>query len=801
MEERVRQILSSMTIQEKAALLCGSGFWYAGNEKTGKIMLTDGPSGLRKQQGKADMSGINESVPATVYPCACLSACSWDESLLFRMGEMLGRECRKEDVSVLLGPAVNHKRDPRGGRNFEYFSEDPLLSGKLGAAYVRGVQSAGVGACVKHFACNSQEDHRMFSDSVVDERALREIYLKQFEIIVKEAKPWALMTAYNKLNGVPCSQNARLMEIAREEWGFDGVFLTDWGALYERADAYAAGLDLEMPGVCGGAEETVNAVAENKMSESTLDARAEKVLGLILKSRQQGKKSTFDRKESLFLAQEIAEESAVLLKNEDDILPLTADGGEKIAIIGAFAEKPRYQGGGSGKAVPSDQDSFLRALKECGAAYDYARGYDRANGESSGRLIAEAAALAGVRRCAVVFAGFAEGAESEGYDKQGISLPASQNKLIEAVAEANPNTVVVLSCGCPITMPWLGKVKGVLLMYLAGCQSGKACASLLFGAKNPSGKLAETFPLRIEDVPAYSDFGRNEDYAEYLESIFTGYRWYDAAEKKVLFPFGFGLSYTKFEYGPLVLSSENLGGNGSITARIRIKNTGTRAGAEVVQIYVGQKSPVTFKPEKELRAFKKIRLAAGEEQEIEFTLNRDAFSHYDPEKGTVVERGNYFVMAAASSRDIRAKACVRVDGDEGRNFRECAPAYYGLSDEAAIPREQFYAMSGLKHPEPRSVLPITLHSPLKDMANSKGGKLLYRLMRYFAGKGKDPDTAKMQRVVLAEMPVIGLTVGIPISREGAQGFAEIANGHRLRGIKIVLRDLKKYRKKRGKSPV
>ena len=302
-------------------------------------------------------------------------------------------------------------------------------------------------------------------------------------------------------------------------------------------------------------------------------------------------------------------------------------------------------------------------------------------------------------------------------------------------------------------------------------------------------------------MPAYSDFGRNEDYAEYLESIFTGYRWYDAAEKKVLFPFGFGLSYTKFEYGPLVLSSENLGGNGSITARIRIKNTGTRAGAEVVQIYVGQKSPVTFKPEKELRAFKKIRLAAGEEQEIEFTLNRDAFSHYDPEKGTVVERGNYFVMAAASSRDIRAKACVRVDGDEGRDFRECAPAYYGLSDEAAIPREQFYAMSGLKQPEPRSVLPVTLHSPLKDMANSKGGKLLYRLMLYFAGKGKDPDTAKMQRAVLAEMPVIGLTVGIPISREGTQGFAEIANGHRLRGIKIVLRDLKKYRKKKGKSPV
>lgn len=795
MNERVQEILKGLSNEQKARLLYGKDFWYIDGEALGKIMLTDGPAGLRKQQGKADMAGINESLPATAYPAGCAAACSWDVSLMLRLGEALGRECKKEGVAVLLGPAVNHKRDPLCGRNFEYFSEDPLLSGKLGAAYVKGLQGVGVGACVKHFACNSRENGRMISDSLVDERALREIYLRQFEIIVKEARPWAVMTAYNKLNGTYCSQNGRLMtEIARGEWGFDGLFLSDWGAMRDQAESYEAGLDLEMPGICGGEEEILAALREGGMTEETLNARAGKVIELLLKAREGEKiNALFNREESLSLAQEIAEASAVLLKNEG-VLPYDKENKEKIAVIGAFAEKPYYQGGGSGHVIPAEEVSFLAALKERGVRYDYAPGFTQDGRGADEKLIAEAVAVASVRERAVIFAGSYEGTESEGYDRTSLDLPPEQTELIERVAAVNQNVVVVLTCGAPVSMPWLKSVKGVLLTYFSGCLGGRACAALLFGDRNPSGKLAETFPLCYKDVPSAFDFGKNEEYAEYRESIYTGYRWYDAAEKEVLFPFGFGLSYTSFEYGKIELSSNRYRGEGVLTVRVPVKNTGTCAGAEIVQIYVGQRAPKICRPIRELRAFEKVCLQAGEEKAVSFTLGWEAFAHYSPQRREwCIEGGEYTIYAASSSRDVRAEAIVFADGGEDAETMS-APAF--PAPGSALSRERFLALSGVKIPEPRQILPITLHSPLEDLQKSRGGRLLYKLIVKFAGAGKDRHTANMQRKVIAQMPVLGLTMGIRLSRKGAEGFVQIANGHRLKGIKTILRDLKKHRKKK-----
>ena len=613
--ERAKKIAAELNLKQKAALLYGRDFWYlrgsTARADLPDILLTDGPHGVRKQDEKKDMLGIAAGEKATVYPTGAIAACSWDEELLFQEGQMLGAECREKGVNVLLGPAINHIRDPRGGRNFEYLSEDPLLSGLLAAAYVRGVQGKGVGACVKHFACNSQENYRMIMDGIIDERALQEIYLKPFEIAVKNARPFALMTAYNKINGEYCSQNETLMNAARE-WGFDGVFLTDWGAMREMSASYRAGLDAEMPGTNGSAQDISAAVLRGEMSEEVVTARAERVLELLLKTARPKEKGRFCEKDGLSLAQKIAEQSAVLLKNEG-ALPLAE--GEKIAVIGALAKFPRFQGAGSSRAEPYAVSDAYSVLKEAGVCFEYARGYGE-NGEDSEEETARAVLAASRAEKAVVFAGLNDSSESEGRDRADISLPPAQNRLIERISAANPNTVVVLQCGSPVAMPWIKNVNAVLFTGLAGCMGGAACADLLTGKANPCGKLAQTFPLRAEDSPAFPDYGRHEEYAEYRESIFTGYRGYDAAQKEVLFPFGHGLSYTKFVYESLRLSKTEYRG-GKIEVFATIFNAGNRDGREIVQLYVGKKeNSAVYRAEKELKGFYKLFLRAGERGEV-----------------------------------------------------------------------------------------------------------------------------------------------------------------------------------------
>lgn len=781
LKREVASLLSKMTVREKASLLYGRRFWYVTGKETGQplpeIMVTDGPSGLRKQCGKADMIGLNESVPSIAYPTGSALASSWDPALLFSVGQALAEDCIKEEVSVLLGPAVNHKRDPLCGRNFEYYSEDPVLTADLGTAMVQGIQSKGVGACVKHFACNSQEDARFFSDSIVDERALREIYLRQFEAILRRAQPWMVMTAYNKLNGAHCTENSRLMtDIARREWGFEGLFVTDWSAMRDQLAAYRAGLDLEMPGTVGSDLDLEEAVKKGTLSEEVLNERAGKVLELLLKSGQ--KKPTLPKNmqaQHLAIARRAAEESAVLVKNQN-ILPFTAK--EPILVIGAFAKQPRYQGGGSSKVIPVLLENAFEELQKAGAEVVYAEGYHRSSTEPDEALIVEAASLAGQYRQTVVFAGLPESCETEGEDRTTLSLPASHNALIEAVLEANPEAAVVLTSGSPVTLPWESRAKAILCTYLAGCCGGSAAANILLGKVSPSGKLAETWPLAYEDTPAAAYYHKHEDYAEYRESIFTGYRFYDSAKKDVLFPFGHGLSYTSFSYSDLSLDG-HVGKGKPLTLSFRLKNTGKCLGKEIVQVYVQKKESRIFRPEKELKAFYKFTLGKGAEVRAVLTLPPDSFAFYNAERGAwQTEPGVYRILVGASSRDIRLSAEVYVEGDvlPVPDLRALTPVYYDMpSAPQELPQEQFLALAKANKPKERDRTVITRYSPIKDLAFSKGGKPIYDSIVKRASSNPDPEMAKTNLKMAMDMPVMNLFMGNS-RRSEVDKILQMANG-------------------------
>ena len=783
MDNRIREILSEMTVRQKASLLYGRDFWFIrgseANQSLPDIMMTDGPHGLRKQCGESDMIGMNESVPATAFPSGATTACSWDPDLLQKIGEALGEECVKENVAVLLGPAVNHKRDPLCGRNFEYFSEDPLLTGKLGAAMVRGIQSRGVGACVKHFACNSQENSRMYEDSIVDERALREIYLKQFEIIVKESDPWTMMTAYNKVDGKHCSENSRLMtEIARKEWGYQGLFMTDWSAMRDQIAAYRAGLDLEMPGTVQSDIDIENAVNCGALPEAVLDARAGKVIELLLKNKERKPKIPAGMIERhLTLAREAAEQSAVLLKNEG-VLPFPIN--EPLAVIGSFAKEPRYQGGGSSKINPIVLDCTFDCLKSAGVLVEYAAGYGRNDTVSNAELIAEAVSLAKRHKNVALFVGLPEACESEGYDRDTMELPPAHIALIQAVLNANPQTAVILSCGAPITMPWKENAAAILLMYLAGCQGGAVCANLLLGKSNPCGKLAETFPLCYQDTPTHLYYNKHEDYAEYRESIFTGYRWYDATEKEVLFPFGHGLSYTHFGYYGLSCDKRAMGSDETVTITFHVKNEGKFAGKEIVQVYVSHENPTLFKAKKELKAFTKISLVPGESKTVRFTLGHSAFEFYNTKKGKwQVESGSYRIFIGASLRDLRLSADLSVTGESSENipdYREMSPVYYDIAKQKGdIPEEQFLALAGHAKPKERDRSIITKYSPIKDLEYSQNGKAIFDSIVKRASSNPDPELAQVNLMVALEMPVMNMFMGNS-PRGEVQKMIDLANG-------------------------
>lgn len=636
---KIKELVSKMTLEEKASLCSGLDFWHTkGVERLGipSEMVSDGPHGLRKQDDKADHLGINDSIQAVCFPAGCATASSFNRELVTKLGETLGEECQAENVSAILGPAMNIKRSPLCGRNFEYYSEDPLVSTEMAGALVHGVQSKHIGTSPKHFMANNQEYHRLTSSSEMDERTMREIYLASFEGMVKKEKPWTIMNAYNKLNGTYlCENKEMLTDVLRREWGFDGYVMTDWGAMNDRVEALKAGCNLEMPSCEGATDaEIVAAVQDGTLDESVLDKSCEEYLNVIFKYEEnRDKNAVFQHEKDHETAREIEEECIVLLKNEDALLPLSAD--KKVAFIGKYAEKPRYQGGGSSHINSFKTESAMDAVEFLATVkkenITFAKGFDDVEDKVDEALAAKAVEAAANADVAVIFAGLPDSFESEGYDRKHLGMPNCQNALIEAVAEAQPNTIVVLHNGAPVEMPWLGKVKAVLEAYLGGQAVGGAVVNVLYGNANPSGRLAETFPLRIQDTPCYLNYGGEHDKSVYSEGIFVGYRYYTSKEMEVLFPFGYGLSYTTFSYGNLTVDKKEFKESEKLLVSVDVTNTGACTGKEVVQLYVAPKGGTIIRPVRELKAFEKTELAPGETKTVTFELDSRAYAYWNTE--------------------------------------------------------------------------------------------------------------------------------------------------------------------------
>lgn len=664
----VRKLVEQMTLEEKAGMCSGDDFWHTkAVERLGipRSMVSDGPHGLRKQDQAGDHLGINDSIKAVCFPAACATAASFDRDLIYKMGQAIGNECQAEDVSVILGPAANIKRSPLCGRNFEYFSEDPYLSSQMAASHIKGVQSKNVGTSLKHFIANNQEHRRMSSDSVMDERTLREIYLASFETAITEAKPWTVMCSYNQLNGIQVSENKKVMtDILRHELGFDGYVMSDWGAVRDRVKGLVAGLELEMPSSGGvNDQKIVEAVKNGTLDEKLLNQAVTRILNIVFQYEEnRDKNAVWDMEADHALARRVEEECIVLLKNEDNILPL--DGKSETAFIGLFADKPRYQGGGSSHINSFKTESALEAVK---AKQDvlYATGYGIKEDIIDEKLIAEAVEAAKNTKTAVIFAGLPDNFESEGYDRTHMRMPECQNALIESVASVNPNTVVVLHNGSPVEMPWLDKVKAVLEVYLGGQAVGGATVGVLYGDVNPSGKLPESFPKKLSDNPSFLYYGGEKDNSEYREGVFVGYRYYDKKEIEVLFPFGHGLSYTRFAYSNLRLNKSAMKDDETLIVSVDVTNTGKVSGKEVVQFYVEDVESTVIRPVRELREFAKVSLEPGETKTVSVILGKRAFAYYNMEVSRFhVESGEFIIHAGSSSRDLRAKASVFVTTTE-----------------------------------------------------------------------------------------------------------------------------------------
>ncbi|MEO7261225.1 MAG: glycoside hydrolase family 3 C-terminal domain-containing protein [Jatrophihabitantaceae bacterium] len=654
-----------LTLTQKASLTCGGDAWHTQAVPAAGIaavMVADGPHGLRKQTATGgDAMALSVSTPATCFPPATGLGSSWNTTLIEQVGRAIGREAAAEGVSVVLGPGVNIKRSPLGGRNFEYFSEDPLLTGWAGAAFVRGLQSAGVGASLKHFAVNNQESDRMRVSADVDERTLREIYLPAFEHIVTTEQPATVMAAYNKVNGVYCSQHRWLLtDVLRGEWGFQGLVVSDWGAVVDRVAALAAGLDLEMPPRVGGDAEVAAAVTRGELAESAVDAAAARVLALAARPAPS---TTVDLDAQHELARRAALESAVLLKNDDAVLPLAADAGGPIAVIGEFARSPRYQGGGSSHVLATRVDdalSAIRALLPGPGRVSFAPGFTL-DGRPDPQLVAEAVALAAQAQTVVLFLGLPEQAESEGRDRSHLDLPADQLAVLDALAQAHDRIVVVLSNGSPVALaPWQHRAAAILEGWLLGQAGGSAIAQLLFGVANPSGKLAESLPVRLQNTPAYLHFPGGEGHVRYGEGIYVGYRYYDTLEATVAYPFGHGLSYTSFGYDGL--ACRRTGAN-TFEVSFTITNTGQRAGAEIAQLYVHPVDPGLDRPVHELRSFAKVSLAPGASTTVTLSLDERAFAYWSPARSCwTVDEGAAEIQIGASSRDLRLRERVCLEG-------------------------------------------------------------------------------------------------------------------------------------------
>lgn len=798
-------LLKELTLTEKAALLEGYKSWMTNAvPRLGipAIHLTDGPVGVRKKADNegSGATGLGLSYPSTSFPTSVSIANSWNTENAEKMGRAIGEEAVGYDVQVLLGPALNLKRDPRCGRNFEYYSEDPILAGKMAAAYVRGLQSTGTAACPKHFALNNSENYRYMSDSTVDERAARELYLKAFEICVKEGKPRTMMCAYNKVNGEFCSQNKWLLtDILRGEWGFDGMVMTDWGATVDRVKGVAAGLDLDMPGgIWENRKGIIEAVQNGTLSEEALNKAVKNVLTVIAESVPANpdgqEKRLLDHAE---LAIDLAADCAVLLEN-DGVLPLQK--GQKVLVVGDLFEKMRYQGAGSSGLNPAHLTTIKAAFDKAGVNYTYAQGYKEISHDPDAAL--ESAAVEAAKNAEVIlfFGGLTELFESEGFDREDISIPQNQLELIDKLCATGKRVVAVLFGGSPFEVPFSGKASAILHMFLPGEGGGEACRRLLFGEANPSGKLSETWMKTCADIPYGNEYGKHK-VVPYRESIFVGYRYYDKAPDKIRYPFGHGLSYTSFTYSDL-----NIKRNGeTVTATVTVTNTGKMDGAEIVQLYVGKNAnTAVFKAEKELKAFQKVYLKAGEAKTVTLTFEEADFAYYNVKaRAWVVENGDYAVMVGASSRDIRLTASVSIVGHSEAAVpyaAETVNAYNGIA-EGKVTDAVFEAVLGRKIPDEPAVYPYTIESPISDYQNSKMGRFLYKsVINGIAAQGKSIDklpegTEKDERIKNQQFVLRFIPTNCPraliqsgggrMQMNFAYAMAELANGHIIKALRAV----------------
>jgi len=797
----VKNLVSQMTLEEKVSLCSGLNMWeLKGIERLGipSIMVANGPHGLQKQAEDADFVGISNSIPATCFPPAVTQAATWNRELIYQLGEALGAECRQEKVGVLLGPGINIKRSPLGGRNYDYYSEDPYLSGEMAKQHILGVQSQGVGTSLKHFAVSNQEFRRMTINVVVDERALREIYLAGFENIVKEAQPWTVMNAYHLLNDAYCSENAYIInDILKKEWGFEGLVVSDWGSVNDRVAGLKAGVDLEMPGPAKDNEAAIlAALASGELAETAVTQAVERILPIIFKAAETlSQDVTYDKQAHHDLARRVAEEGTVLLKNEGDTLPISENA--KIALIGRIAKTPRFQGGGSSLTNPTMVDNlFDEMVKRVGEDnLSYAPGYpesDKAPVDET--LLAEALQAAQEADVVIVMVGTKE---SEGGDHKDMKLPATHNTLVASLAAVHKKVVVLLSNGAPVEMPWCEAVPAVVEGYLGGQAGAGAQADILLGKVNPSGKLGESFPIKLEDNPSFPYFTGGPATVEYRESIYVGYRYYDTAKQAVRFPFGHGLSYTTFTYRDLVVTQQQDGA----TVTLKVKNTGNVAGKEIVQVYVHDVASTVFRPEKELKGFAKVDLLPGEEQEVRVVLNGRSFAFYDvTQKEWVIEAGEFDILVGSSGQDIRLTETIHLlSGQEASPVdKGKLTPYYQLTKGMPVSQDVFAALNGRSLPA--NVQPqkgsYTLNTPIGDMQDSFIGRMLFKMMKsqvhkMFANGEEENPLLDMIDNMLLEMPLrsMGMMSDGAVSRGALNGLLLMINGKFFKGSATLLKNI------------
>lgn len=783
-----RAIIEKMTLEEKTAVLSGKNTWETRAVKRleiPSIALSDGPHGIRKQAGAGDHLGLNASLPATCFPTAATIANSWDEGLGEALGQALGEEAAAQGVDILLGPGLNIKRSPLCGRNFEYFSEDPYLAGKMAASYVRGIQSRGVHACPKHFAVNSQELRRMAMNAVVDERTLREIYLTGFEIAVKEGGSRSIMTSYNQVNGTYANENKHLLQdILRGEWGFGGLVVTDWGGSNSHTAGVAAGSDLEMPSPgLDSARELAAVVLEGRLAEDDLDSCVDRLLEAVLTVKGEKKTPrTFDQETHHLLARRAAAESAVLLKNQEKLLPLKA--GTKVAVIGDFAVEPRYQGAGSSMVNPIQVETMERVIGDSQlSVVGISRGYER-NGDPDDILKKEAVDLAEKAEVVIYCLGLNELGEAEGLDRSHMRIPQNQIDLLETLAKVNENIVGVISAGASIEMPWERNCRAILHGYLSGQAGASAMVDILTGEVNPSGRLSETYPIKYEDTPSFRNFPSMERNAEYREGIYVGYRYYDTSMVRVQYPFGFGLSYTEFSYSDLQVDEDGV--------TFTVANDGDCGGAEVTQLYIGLPEAAIFRPYKELKGFKKVFLKAGERKKVRIPFDDKTFRYWNCRTNKwETEGGNYLIMVGACVADIRLSGRLERKGTTGElpYDREQLPSYYsGLIQQ--VGEREFEILLGHPVPDGKWSGELGINDAICQMyyAKSRLARLAYRCLTKRKKKSEDKGKPDLNILFIYNMPFRGIAkmTGGMVSMEMVNGIVDMVNGHFFTGLKVVI---------------